>query len=520
MEPGRYFLRHEEQQEEEATMAAAAAAEADDDAGPRSVTDNNDNRNSAAVAVVSPARRRDEETTIRIGLVFYKKFEDGEFYEGRVVSGPEEVTEDGGSKLVRSWRVRYVDDGQEEDLTAAEISEWPGEAPAKKKRARPSSGSGGASSSSSQYEKAKTALLWLPGIREDEAAEALDRIGPPYGLQAAMDRIHAARGDPDNYRRSNSGGEKFVPHVGMKVRKAAGGAQYLGKVTTQGRMMEVDDEGHRLRMWEVTYEDGGKDDLDWYQLLQARADRPVRTHPCRGRQLGCVELFSGCGMVAQEFAERKWLVRSVDNSRRSNASDRVDIMKFELRDIGYVPDRKVETEAKAKNPHLIAVIENPVGLLSKMPLMAELERSLGLYRTTVDYCAFGRSDKKPTHLWTNVSATICFSFLMINTFLKISAHHALYCLATLHRFSGLRPPRHAQRIQVWQPVPVQGRSPSNQRAAAGKPIQRRGHPRGPGGGGGRIRQRQIRVGSNPIHEGGSSLALRRRGRNEQADSYS
>lgn len=59
--------------------------------------------------------------------------------------------------------------------------------------------------------------------------------------------------------------------------------------------------------------------------------------------------------------------------------------------------------AKKKMPHLVVVIENPVGLLSKMSLMKELEKVLGLYRCTVDYCAFGRSDKKPTHLWTNVS---------------------------------------------------------------------------------------------------------------------
>jgi len=60
-------------------------------------------------------------------------------------------------------------------------------------------------------------------------------------------------------------------------------------------------------------------------------------------------------------------------------------------------------EAKSIHPHLIFVIENPVGLMSKMPLMKELIDSMGLYQTSVDYCAFGRFDKKPTHLWTNVS---------------------------------------------------------------------------------------------------------------------
>lgn len=59
--------------------------------------------------------------------------------------------------------------------------------------------------------------------------------------------------------------------------------------------------------------------------------------------------------------------------------------------------------AKSKNPHLIVVIENPAALMVKMPLMDELTESLGLHCTKVDYCAFGRHDKKPTHLWTNVS---------------------------------------------------------------------------------------------------------------------
>lgn len=57
--------------------------------------------------------------------------------------------------------------------------------------------------------------------------------------------------------------------------------------------------------------------------------------------------------------------------------------------------------ARAKNPHLIVVIENPVGLLSKMPLMKEITNTFGLHCGKVDYCAFGRPEKKPTHIWTN-----------------------------------------------------------------------------------------------------------------------
>ena len=59
--------------------------------------------------------------------------------------------------------------------------------------------------------------------------------------------------------------------------------------------------------------------------------------------------------------------------------------------------------AKRKKPHLIVVIENPVGLLNKMPIMKELEECMELDSTTVDYCTLGRCDKKPTQIWTNVS---------------------------------------------------------------------------------------------------------------------
>jgi len=54
-----------------------------------------------------------------------------------------------------------------------------------------------------------------------------------------------------------------------------------------------------------------------------------------------------------------------------------------------------------KKPHMIIVIENPVGFLAKMPLMKVIAKDLSLARITVDYCTLGRDDKKPTDLWTN-----------------------------------------------------------------------------------------------------------------------
>ena len=67
---------------------------------------------------------------------------------------------------------------------------------------------------------------------------------------------------------------------------------------------------------------------------------------------------------------------------------------------------KIMEWAKEKHPHLIIVIENPVGTLKKMPLMEEpimeeFTEKFGLYSTTVNYCAFGRDEMKPTVIWTN-----------------------------------------------------------------------------------------------------------------------
>ena len=57
--------------------------------------------------------------------------------------------------------------------------------------------------------------------------------------------------------------------------------------------------------------------------------------------------------------------------------------------------------AKKKHPHLIVIIENPVGSLQKMPLMDEFCEKFHLHAVEVHYCAFGRDEKKPTNLWSN-----------------------------------------------------------------------------------------------------------------------
>lgn len=200
----------------------------------------------------------------------------------------------------------------------------------------------------------------------------------------------------------------------------------------------------------MTYNDGDKEDYTYDELFRIRAHRPTRPMNPHARQFCALELFCGCAAVSHEFLDRKWRVRCLDNDmEHSNATDVVDVMKVQYDNIGFVPDfiwcsppcftysnlaggkhrspstgefaktpeahehdrifiqmAAILTFFKKKNPRLIVVIENPRGLLAKMPLMHALEEEFPLRKAEVDYCQFGRDDKKPTDLWTNVS----FSF--------------------------------------------------------------------------------------------------------------
>lgn len=199
-------------------------------------------------------------------------------------------------------------------------------------------------------------------------------------------------------------------------------------------------------MWQVTYDDDHTTAYyEWSELLQYRASRPIiKFQGCRGRPLNALELFCGECLVTQKFVERNFNVVSTDIDEESYGLIIRDIQKITYEDIGFVPDfiwasppcttcsnlagghhrniAKGQFEKtqkahdhnllfaqmmaimkwfKSKNPHMIVVIENPVGQMQKMPMMIEFEESFGLHKAVVDYCAFGRDDKKPTNLWTN-----------------------------------------------------------------------------------------------------------------------
>ena len=247
----------------------------------------------------------------------------------------------------------------------------------------------------------------------------------------------------------------FEPKIGMKVRIPTEGSNYYGEIISGPKTRKSTDKGGRTVMWTVKLEeDGTKEDYDWNDLCRFRASRPIvnfnnRGPRGRGRYLCSLELFCGQGIITQEFCGRQWLVKSIDSDPKSYATNVIDIMKATYDDIGYVPDfiwasppcqtcsnlgggmhrcassgefEKTQEAhdhnylftqmmyiikwAKAKNPHLIVVIENPQGQMAKMPLMIEFMRSFNLYKSTIDYCAFDRCDKKPTNLWTNVSFSL------------------------------------------------------------------------------------------------------------------
>ena len=287
-----------------------------------------------------------QDDSIPMGFKIRKEFDDGNYYEGTVISGPESVE---GDELC--WRIRY-EDGDEEDLFREEVLNWAVDTVEK----APSDGESDETANDqttetettmaeklkptrhykshvADYETAKKDLCYRMGVTEEEVVAALDQLTPPYGLNAAMQLIHKAKDNPDSYKAER---EKFIPRVGLRVRKNYLGSTYYGNVTKEAEWLEVD--GERVQMWEVTFDDGDIEDMDFNELMLCDANRPTRTHPVRGRQLCALELFSGCGMVTQEFANRRWRVRSIDNSPTSYATDKVDIMKIKYQDIGMVPD--------------------------------------------------------------------------------------------------------------------------------------------------------------------------------------
>ncbi len=79
-------------------------------------------RNTITSSSVKPAI--DEKSrTIRKGFKVRKLFDDGNYYEGKVISGPSEAYDEDKGETVLCWSVKYVDD-DEEQLTIDELNLW------------------------------------------------------------------------------------------------------------------------------------------------------------------------------------------------------------------------------------------------------------------------------------------------------------------------------------------------------------------------------------------------------------
>ena len=312
-------------------------------------------------------------------------------------------------------------------------------------------------------------LMYKMGITIEEIDYALDKMTPPYGQNQAIHIIQTRRQELGNLlqEEENTSTEKFHPHIGMRVRVPEGGSNYHGTVTEGPKWLIPEHSKKEVKMWTVTFdEDQQKEDYDFQELFRYRASRPVvKFEGCRGRTLNALELFCGEGIVTQAFSKREFNVRSIDVDPDSYAMMVLDILKAKYEDIGFVPDfiwasppcttcsylaggkhrnakegqfEKTQTAhdhnllfaqmicimrwVKSKNPHLIVVIENPQAQMQKLPMMLEFEKSFGLFKATVDYCAFERPDKKPTNLWTNVSFG---SLLPISVVLNLKAAHSV-----------------------------------------------------------------------------------------------
>lgn len=157
-----------------------------------------------------------------------------------------------------------------------------------------------------------------------------------------------------------------------------------------------------------------------------------------------LELFAGSRSIGKEAEKLGMRVFSSDIEQFGGIDYIVDILKFDYKKVPFVPDviwasppctgfsvasigshwrggakayvpksatsklgikllRKtleIIDYYQEKNPNLIWFIENPRGLMRKMPEMLGLYMEL-MFRKTITYCQYGDERMKPTDIWTN-----------------------------------------------------------------------------------------------------------------------
>ena len=151
--------------------------------------------------------------------------------------------------------------------------------------------------------------------------------------------------------------------------------------------------------------------------------------------MNILELFAGSRSIGKVGDKLGMNVFSVDWEKYEDIDLCIDVAKLKKEDIPFVPDfvwaspdcttysiaaistHRNNTEPKSEyakkcdttnqhfislikewleiNPDMVFFIENPRGMLRKMPWMQEFKRH------TIWYCVYGDERAKPTDIWTN-----------------------------------------------------------------------------------------------------------------------
>jgi hypothetical protein len=165
-------------------------------------------------------------------------------------------------------------------------------------------------------------------------------------------------------------------------------------------------------------------------------DAPLLGMHCCAKVFNLVELFAGSRSVGNVAESKGMNVFSVDWQKFDKIDLAIDIEELQTKDIPFVPDmvwaspdcttysiaacsthRTNSIEPKSEyakkcdavnqhfislidewlliNPKMVFFIENPRGMMRKMPFMQRFKRH------TVWYCTYGDDRAKPTDIWTN-----------------------------------------------------------------------------------------------------------------------
>lgn len=164
--------------------------------------------------------------------------------------------------------------------------------------------------------------------------------------------------------------------------------------------------------------------------------------------MNVLELFAGSRSVGKQAENLGMNVFSVDWKQYEGINLAIDIEDMKIEDVPFIPDvvwaspdcttysiaacsthRTNSTEPKSDyakkcdnvnqhfiglikywltvNPKMVFFIENPRGMLRKMPFMQEFKRH------TIWYCQYGDDRAKPTDIWTNSETwtprPVCFN---------------------------------------------------------------------------------------------------------------